>query len=195
MPIPKPSFFFANSSYIGTSNTENLSITGESYSFGKYGTISFGGGVDQKYDYKKGSYSYNPAFEAKYKLNIGNHLNTQVRFREIGGTEQLRATFGGSYKFNDKNSIYTSAHITTKNNSGDIKTNTGLWVGYTHNFDNGMSISGEFQQNVPLNSTTDIEETLNSWDDGNKSFNVILSVPLCNKQKAPEIIDSEAPLL
>ena len=118
-----------------------------------------------------------PIFEAKLKYNIGKYLNTQARFREIGGDEQYRLTFGGSYKIDKRQSVYVTIHGTAKD-SGEWKYNTGGWLGYTYQFKNGVSISGEFQQNIPLNKTTkSLGETLSCFDDSDKMFNVILAVP------------------
>ena len=59
--------------------------------------------------------------EAKLKYNINDNLNAQARFRKIGDAEQYRVTFGGSYKFDKNNSIYSSVHLTTKHSNGNFE--------------------------------------------------------------------------
>ena len=155
-------------------NNENLTMLGASAKVAPNTTLSIGFGNDSNINGSK--ISNKPAFEAKVKYNIGEHLNAQARFREIGGTEQYRVTFGGSYKFDNKNSIYGSVHATSKNNHGDWNHKAGGWIGYTHDFGNGFSVSGELQQNIPLNKTAQsVGKTLGSFNDSNKSFNIIAS--------------------
>lgn len=175
MPIPKLNANISSSNYTSFDGyNENLTMLGASVNKGKF-NISLGIGNDWTVNKEK---SVNkPAFEAKCKFNIGNSLNAQVRFREIGNTEQYRVTFGGSHSFDKQNSIYASAHVTTKNNHENWKTTTGGWIGYTHKFENGISVSTELQQNIVLNKSDDIGKTLGALD-GNKSVNVIISLPL-----------------
>ena len=152
-------------------NTYNLSVQ-----TGKL-TTSLGLGASTKFN--TGSFfeerTTTPAAEAKLKYNICNNLNTQARFRKIGNTEQYRLTFGGSYNFDKRNSIYSSVHLTTKHSNQEWSTNGGGWLGYTHNFDK-CSISAEFQQNVPLNREKDSSK-LKKIEQSDSMVNLILTVP------------------
>ena len=174
MPI-KLSGNVSTSNYLAfDGSNENLTMVGVSTKVGSNTTFSLGLGNDSNINGSK--ISNKPALEAKVKYNIGEHLNAQARFREIGGTEQYRVTFGGSYKLDDKNSLYGAFHATSKNNNGDWNHKAGGWVGVTHNFGNGLTVSGEIQQNIPLNKTAQgVGNTLSSFNDSNKSFNVIVS--------------------
>ena len=147
---------------------ENLTMLSASTNLNKF-NLSLGIGSDTSYKIFSGNQEVtnNPAFEAKLKYNINDNLNTQARFRKIGDAEQYRVTFGGSYKFDKNNSIYSSAHLTTKHSNGEWKTNTGAWLGYTHKFDN-LSVSAEVQQNIPFNRKINSSDTM---------LNVILSIP------------------
>ena len=78
------------------------------------------------------------------------------------------SSFTTSYNFDTKNSIYTSAHLTTKHSNGDWNTNTGAWVGYTHNFDK-FSISAEVQQNIPFDRKLKPNDTM---------INVMATIPI-----------------
>ena len=80
----------------------------------------------------------------------------------------------GSYKF-DNNSIYSSVHLTTKNSNNQWSTNTGAWLGFTHDFE-GCSISAEVQQNIPLKglSSSQNKREINTSD---TMVNVIVSIP------------------
>ncbi len=160
---------FSSSNYFDfDSGAESLNILSASTGY-KDLNLSLGLGVDSSYKLSSGNQDVKnkPALEAKLKYNINDNLNTQARLRKIGDSEQYRVTFGGSYKFDKKNSIYASAHLTTKHSRNDWNTNSGAWVGYTHNFDK-CSISAEFQQNVPFNRKINRSDSM---------INVIVSVP------------------
>ena len=174
MPFPHISSQFNMSNYYSFDGTnENLTLLGASTSFGKT-SLTIGAGNDCTIN-PDGHIKNKPAIEIKGKYNIGEHLNMQARFREIGGKEQYRITFGGSYSFDKNNSIYSSAHITTNDFH---KYKGGLWAGYTHKFNNGISLSAEFQQNLDKETSRNLGKTLGSFNDGNKLFNVMLTVPL-----------------
>jgi hypothetical protein len=177
MPVPKISGQLTNLNYLTFDGVnENLTLLSGSYKLGRNVNITAGAGFDYTFKGNKGTNK--PAIEFKGKCNIGEYLNTQFRFREIGGTEQYRLTFGGSYSFDNHSSVYASAHITGKN-SDEWKYNTGGWIGGTYKFNNGVSVSGELQQNIPLNKTaSSFGKTLGSFDDSNKMVNLILSVPI-----------------
>lgn len=163
-------FNFSNANYFDFGNSaESLNMLTASKKFGQ-ANVSLGLGTDTTFkldSIKKGAHN-NLAFEAKVKYSIDDNLNTQARFRKIGGAEQYRVTFGGSYNFDTKNSIYTSAHLTTKHSNGDWNTNTGAWVGYTHNFDK-FSISAEVQQNIPFDRKLKSNDTM---------INVMATIPI-----------------
>ena len=135
-------------------DTESLNMLTISTNVDKV-NLSFGLGVDSSYIFAdKQDVKNNLALEVKAKYNITKDLNLQGRFRKIGDAEQYRLAFGGSYKFDSKNLIYASAHLTTKHTAGDLwKTNTGGWIGYTHKFEN-CSLSAELQKNFSLDKTT-----------------------------------------
>ncbi|MBE7711545.1 MAG: hypothetical protein E7Z92_05335 [Cyanobacteria bacterium SIG31] len=165
---------FSSSNYydfgneINKSNFESLNTFNLSLQSGDF-TATVGIGASTKFNIhspQKGVTTV-PAVEAKLKYNISNHLNAQARIRKIDDTEQYRVTFGGSYSFDKNNSIYSSAHLTTKHSKKGWKTNTGAWVGYTHNFNN-CSLSAELQQNIPFKGKIQPSDTM---------VNVIVSVP------------------
>ena len=169
MGTPKVNANFSSSNYFDFSGSaESLNMLGVNL---KTGPVNFSVGVGSNTTYKLTSDNQDVdnkfALEAKLKYNINNNLNTQARFRKIGDSEQYRITFGGSYNFDKKNSIYSSVHLTTKHSNDSWKTNTGAWVGYTHNFNN-CSLSAELQQNIPFNRKIDISDTM---------FNVMLNIP------------------
>ncbi len=167
---------FSSSNYIDFGGTiESFNTLNASLKTGIV-TTSVGVGIDSKTSLNplfQGSTSQ-PAIEAKVKCNITNNLNAQARFRKIGEAEQYRVTFGGSYKF-DNNSIYSSVHLTTKNSNNQWSTNTGAWLGFTHDFE-GCSISAEVQQNIPLKglSSSQNKREINTSD---TMVNVIVSIP------------------
>ena len=177
MPIPKISGYVSSSNYLSFDGAnENLMLLGGSVRLGRNANLMLGVGND--WTLKEGKNKNEPAIEIKGKYNIGEYLNAQARFREIGGCEQYRLTFGGSYAVDQNNSVYASIHTTAKNN-GEWRYNTGGWVGYTYKFNNGVSVSGELQQNIGLNRTSKgVGKTLECFDDSNKMFNVIVSVPI-----------------
>ena len=164
---------YSNSTYFDSSSgIQSINMIGASTKFNDT-TVSVGVGNDSSY--KDGKIqSSNPFFECKVKQNFNDNLNAQFRFRESGGTEQYRVTFGGNYALDNQNSIYGAAHATAKDTNGNWKYSTGVWVGYTHTFSNGISTSVEAQQNVPLNGTS---PNLTSFNDGNKSVNVFVTIP------------------
>ena len=182
MTIPiKLSTGFSSSNYYGfDEKVESLNTLNTSLKTGKI-TTSVGVGIDSKY-------KLNPVFqdltnklavEAKLKYNITDNLNAQARFRKIGDTEQYRVTFGGSYNFNEKDSVYSSAHLTTKNSMDAWSTNTGAWIGWTHNFEK-CSLSAEVQQNIPLNGMSSPEKA-RKINPSDTTFNILLSVPFRGK--------------
>ena len=177
MPNPRIITNLSTSNYLSFDGTnENLTMIGGNVKLTPSFSASLGAG--NYWTHSKGKDKNEPAIEAKLKYNIGEHLNAQARFREIGGTEQYRVTFGGSYKIDKHQSIYASAHATAKN-SNEWKYNTGGWIGYTYNFNNGVSVSGELQQNIPLNKgSKNVGKTLGCFDDSNKMVNVMITVPL-----------------
>lgn len=169
MGTPKVNANFSSSNYFDfSSSAESLNMLGVNL---KTGPVNFSVGVGSNTTYKLTSDNQDvenkPALEAKLKYNINDNLNTQARFRKIGGAEQYRITFGGSYKFDKNNSIYSSVHLTTKHSDGNWNTNTGAWIGYTHNFKKA-SVSAEFQQNIPLNRKINRSDSM---------VNVIVSIP------------------
>lgn len=173
MVLPRVNGFISNSNYYSLDGSnENLTLFGGNVSLGKSSSLSLSAGADWNVD-SDGNSKLNPAFEAKFRQNIGENFNTQVRFREIGGSEQYRVTFGGSYSFDKNNSIYAATHFTSKNNNGDWNHKTGGWIGYTHKFNNGVSVSGEIQQNINIGKHNNLDAF-----DGNKLFNVMVSIPL-----------------
>ncbi len=176
MPTPSVTGIFSSSNYTSfDGSNENLTTLGAKVALSDNLSVSIGFGNDCTIAKNcDGFYSTKnkPAIEVKAKYNINKNLNTQFRFREIGGDEQYRVTFGGSYSFDKQNSIYSALHATTKH-TNEWKYNAGIWVGYTHTFKNGISLSGELQQNIPLKNTK-----LNASD---TMFNTILSIPLNKK--------------
>ena len=177
MSNPRITGQITNTNYLSfNGENENLTLIGGNVKLSSKLNISLGIGND--WTHSKGENKNKPAIEAKLKYNIRECLKTQFRFREIGGTEQYRVTFGGNYKFDKHNSVYSDLHVTSKD-SGKWKYNTGGWIGYPYSFNNGISVSGEFQQNIPLNKgSQSAEKTLAAFDDSNKMFNVILTLPI-----------------
>ena len=173
---PKITGFVSSSNYLSfDGSNENLTTLGGNVKITR--DLNLTVGVGNYFTHTSDKNTNEPTIEAKLKYNINDNLNVQARFREIGGVEQYRVAFGGSHKINKQNSIYTAIHATAKD-TGKWSFNTGAWVGYTHNFKNGISISGEFQQNIPLNKgSKNVGKTLGCFDDTNKMFNVIVSVP------------------
>lgn len=174
MPLPITGYFSNSNYYASDGSNENLSLFGVNAKVIPNTIFSIGIGSDCVIN-PNGESSNNPAIEAKLKYNINNNLNTQFRFRKIGGTEQYRVTFGGSHKFDKHNSIYAAVHATSKNNHGTWNHKTGGWIGYTYTFNNGVSLSGELQQNINLNGKP---TQIGSFNDGNKLVNMMLTVPL-----------------
>lgn len=164
---------YSNSTYIDSAGgVQSINVIGASTKFNNT-TISIGIGNDSSY--KDGEIqSNNPFFEGKVKQNINDNLNAQLRFRESGGTEQYRVTFGGNYAFDKQNSIYGAAHLTAKDKNDTWSYSTGAFFGYTHTYSNGMATSIEVQQNIPLNGTS---PNLTSFNDGNKSVNFLFTFP------------------
>lgn len=177
MPTPSVTGIFSSSNYTSfDGSNENLTTLGAKVALRDDLSVSFGFGNDWTLS-KNGESKNKPAIEVKARYNINQNFNTQFRFREIGGDEQYRVTFGGSYSFDKHNSIYAALHATTKH-TNEWKHNAGIWVGYTHTFNNGISISGEVQQNIPLNKgSKGFGETISSMD-ANKMVNVMLTVPI-----------------
>lgn len=176
MPIPKLTGQISMSNYYALNgNNENLTMIQAGIKPSKKLNVTIGLGNDNNID-SQGSSVNKPALEIKAKYNIGKYFNTQARFREIGGKEQYRVTFGGSYPLDKNNSIYSALHATTNDFE---KGKVGGWLGYTHNTKSGISISAEFQQNFGINNKTAQNplKTLGSFNDGNKSVNLIVSVP------------------
>ncbi|MCR5265073.1 MAG: hypothetical protein K6E29_00590 [Cyanobacteria bacterium RUI128] len=172
MPSPVSGYISNSNYYSFDGSNENLTLGGINLKLGQGSNLSIGAGADWTIG-TDGASNVNPALEVKYKQNLGHNLNAQVRFREIDGAEQYRVTFGGSHAFNNNNSIYGAAHFTSKYSNGEWGHKTGAWVGYTHNFRGGVSVSAELQQNINIGKPNNI------WDmDGNKSLNVIVSIPI-----------------
>lgn len=170
MTEPKITTSVSSSNYYAfNGDVDSFNAINVSAGYGNW-NFSLGAGANSSFGLFSGKNEVDrkPALEAKVKYNINDNLNAQARFRKIGdNTEQYRVTFGGSYKFDKKNSIYSSAHLTTKHSNGEWKTNSGAWIGYTHDF-GYLSLSAEFQQNIPFN------RKINSSD---SMINVIVSVP------------------
>ncbi len=175
MPIPKLSGQISTSNYYASNgNNENLTMIQASLKPSKKLNVTIGLGNDNNID-SEGNVVNKPALEIKAKYNIGKYFNTQARFREIDGKEQYRVTFGGNYSIDKNNSLYSAVHLTTNDFQ---KGKTGGWFGYTHNTNSGISISAEFQQNIVINKTAPNPiETLGSFNDGNKSVNLIVTIP------------------
>ena len=172
MPSPV-SGYFSNANYLSFDGcNENLSLVGVNFKLAQGSNLSLGAGADWSVG-TDGSSKVIPVFEAKYKQNFGKNLNVQARFRELYGSEQYRVTFGGSYPLDKNNSIYGAAHFTSKYGNGDWSHKTGAWIGYTHTFKNGISLSTELQQNINIGKPNKILAM-----DGNKSFNVMVSIPI-----------------
>jgi len=180
MSYPESKVQITTSNYLSfDGKNENLITLGGDIKLTKQLGLSVG--VGNYWTHSNGKDTHKPAIEAKLKYNIGDYLNAQARFREIGGDEQYRITFGGSYRFDQHNSVYASVHGTAKY-SGEWKYNTGGWLGYTYKFNNGISISGEIQQNIPLNNAKkNVGETIGCFNDSDKSLNVIVSIPITKK--------------
>ena len=178
MPSKITGNFSITNYYDSQGNNETLNLVGINIPLWKGGSLSGGVGRDVKYSNKTGGSVTKPALEVKYKQNVGNYTNLQLRFREIDGTEQYRVAFGANYQIDKNWSTYGSAHVTAKNN-GNWSYNTGAYFGGSYkDTKTGISIFAELQQNVPLNHNINIGKTLASFDDGNKLFNVGISIPL-----------------
>ncbi len=177
MPIPKlTGQISVNNYYASNGSNENLTLLQAGLKPCKNLNVTFGVGNDLNIS-ADGKSENKPAIELKCKYNIGEHLNAQARFREIGGKEQYRLTFGSSYGFDRHHSVYAAVHATTNDFR---KGKTGGWVGYTYATNSGISLSAEVQQNFAINNKTakNTFETLGSFDDGNKLFNVMISIPI-----------------
>ena len=148
--------YFEASNSVDSFNTLNVTTN--------IGKVNFSTGIGTNTSYKPTSQEQNLttnlAFEAKAKYNINKYLNTQARFRKIGDAEQYRVTFGGNYKLNENNSIYSSAHLKAKQKNNDTwSSNCGGWFGFTHNFEN-CSVSAEIQQNIPFKGNLQPSDTM-----------------------------------
>lgn len=168
---------FSSSNYIDFGGTvESLNTLNASFKTGIV-TTSLGVGIDSKKPLNQPfkDFTNQPAIEAKVKCNITDNFNLQGRFRKIGEAEQYRVAFGGSYKFDGNNSIYSSVHLTTKNSNNEWSTNTGAWLGFTHDFGR-CSVSAEVQQNVPLNDLSSPSK-IREVNLSDTMVNVIVSVP------------------
>ncbi len=169
--------------YVATSNyfsfnkaNENLTLIGGNCNITKKINVSLAIGNDCTTDFK--TTKNKPAIEAKIKYNLNKNLNIQSRFREIGGSEQYRLAFGGSHGIDKNNSLYWALHGTCKDNHNEYKLNTGGWLGVSHKCKNGIIVSGEFQQNVPLNSTNkNIWQTLADFKSSDKMASVFVIIP------------------
>ena len=175
MTIPHFTGQFTMSNYFSLDGSnQNLALLGASTKLSD--NLSITAGVGNSWEIDKDGHSKNqPAIELKGKYNISDNLNVQARFREIGGKDQYRVTFGGSHVFDKKNSIYAAAHLTTNDFN---KYKTGGWIGYTHKFNNGVSISAEIQQNLNKETSQNLGKTLGCFNDNNKLANIIVSIPL-----------------
>ena len=110
--------------------------------------------------------------------NIGDYLNSYAGFRKFGNNEEYRVAFGANYGIDKHQSIYAGTHY-TMNNDGEWNKNTGYWVGYSYELNNGATLSAEFEQGIPLNKTApSIGHTLGSFDDSNKTFNFTFAIPI-----------------
>lgn len=176
MPIPKlTGQVSTNNYYASDGSNQNLTLIQASTSPVKNLNLTIGVGNNWNID-SQGHSTNKPAIEVKAKYSIGNYLNAQARFREIGGKEQYRMTFGGSYNFDKHHSIYGAVHVSTNDFE---QGKTGSWIGYTYTTNKGVSISAELQQNFNIHNKNgpDHLKTLTSFDDGNKLFNVMVSIP------------------
>ena len=168
---------FSSKNYFSpfTADNKNLTLMSAKVTLGDNVKASLG--VGSEWSIKEGVHKVKPALEAKVDFSIGEYLSTQARFREIGGAEQYRVAFTGKYKINKHNSVYATTHFTTKKDK-EWENSTGGWIGYSYKFNNGISISAELEQSIPLKkSAPSVGHSIGSFNDSNKTFNLNVSVP------------------
>ena len=159
-----------------TGDNFNITLFNIKTKIGRNTDASFGIGNVWTYEDKQNKNV--PAMEAMLTQNVGEYLNGYTRFRKFGNNEEYRVAFGANYGIDNHHSIYAGTHY-TMNNDGEWSRNTGYWLGYSYQFNNGASISAEFEQGVPLNKTApSIGHTLGSFNDANKTFNLTVAIPI-----------------
>ncbi len=178
MPTPKVTgkFSSTNDYSMFTKDNTNITLLTAATSLNKNFKFSFG--VGNYWTVDAGKHKNVPALELKASNNFGKYMNAAVRYRRLGGTNQYRVIFGANYDINKHHSLSAETYFTMKQSDKWSK-GTGISVGYTYAFNNGVELSTELEQGIPLNSDSpSIGRTLGSFSDSEKTFNVKLSVPI-----------------
>ena len=178
MPINKLSGELYSENNYSAFNGDNFNITlaNVKTTFGKNTDVSLG--LGNVWTYEEGKHKNTPAIEAHLTYNFSDNFNSSARFRKFGKTNEYRVDFTGSYEINKHNSIYAGAQYSIAND-GVLNHNAGAWLGYTFTLNNGVSLSAEFEQGVPLNNyETTPGRTIRSFSDSNKTINAVISIPI-----------------
>ena len=178
MPIPKISgeFYSENNYSAFTGENFNITLLNAKSKVSKHTDISFGFGNVWTYTEKK--HKNVPAFEGIFNVNINDNLNTYARYRKFGKIDEYRVGFQGTCGIKSNQSIYAGTHYTVTRDE-EWKRATGYWLGYDYEFKNGVSVSAEYEQGIELGGNNpSIGQTLGSFNDSNKTFNLVLSIPI-----------------
>ena len=118
------------------------------------GAVSFGIGADVSLQYsdRDANVLTVPLVELGYKQKFpevcGLKPNVDVRYRNIGGTNQLRTTAGLTKSINNRASVFTKLGYTTVFEDGKDKIN--IFVGGDYKLSENISIGADIQQNIKL---------------------------------------------
>ena len=178
MPIPNITgeIYSENNYSAFTGDNYNITLLNLKAKLGKSTDASLG--VGNVWTLEEGKNKNVPAMEGILNQNIGEHLSSYARFRKYGKTDEYRVGFQANCNISKKQSIYAGTHYTMDKNE-EWNKNTGYWLGYTYEFNNGMTVSAEYEQVIPLEKTApSVGHTLGSFNDSNKTFNFVLSIPI-----------------
>jgi hypothetical protein len=178
MPIPKITgeLYSENNYSAFTGDNYNITVLNAKAQLGQKTSVSLGFG--NVWTVEEGKSSNVPAMEGIVNQDIGEHLSGYARLRKYGKTDEYRIGFQAGCNISKNQSIYAGTHY-TMSNYGEWSRNTGYWIGYTYEFKNGTTISTELEQGIPLKETArSIGHTIGSFNDSNKTFNVVISVPI-----------------
>jgi hypothetical protein len=176
MPKVTGSLSSTNEYSVFTGDNTNITLLNAQMNLSKNMDLSLG--VGNWWTIEDGKNKNVPALEAKLNYNIGEFLSAGTRYRKLGGNDEYRLTFGSNYNFNKHHSISAETQFTLEKNNNWSKS-TGLSLGYTYTFNNGIELTGEIEQGIPLDKDSpSIGYTLGSFKDSEKTFNVSLKIPI-----------------
>ena len=177
MPNPEITgeFYSENNYSAFTGDNYNITLLNAKLQLGQNTSASLGFG--NVWTVEEGKSKNVPAVEGIVNQDIGEHLSGYARFRKYGKTDEYRIGFQAGCNISKNQSIYGGTHY-TMNNDGEWSKNTGYWIGYTYEFKNGITVSAEAEQGIPLDKTEmSIGHTLGSFSDANKTLNIVISIP------------------